>query len=122
VVLFFALVGAENLIHGLGYIRYPWSAPGVMVDYYPGEMNILTGIVFLLVALGIFRFYSWARISAIVILGLWILVMAAVLIGTRTAVIVPVMVISALSLVLLWLFLPPVRARFRVGKSIQKIA
>lgn len=119
VVSLFALVGAENLVHGFAYIRYPWTAPRVTINYYPGETSILTGILFLLVAQGIFRSQTWARVTAIVIAGLCAAVMAVVLVKEPS---VPaVLMIFVFSLILVWLLLPTVRMKFHIGKTVHKV-
>jgi hypothetical protein len=118
VVSFFALVGVLNLLYGVGYVRRPWTTP--QVKYYSGEMTVLEGILFLGVALGIFRFNSRVRIIAIIIAALSLSAYGAV------TVVMPGVAPAVLSLVwllvLVWLFYPTVRAKFVVGKHAQKMA
>ncbi len=115
VVSIFALAGADNVRHGVGYIRRPWTIP---VRYHSGEVAVLEGLLFLAVAFGIFRFDSRARIVAIFIAGLFVLLGGAEMfvapgIGPGGSLLVGL-------LVLVWLLFPTVRAQFVGGSGHQK--
>lgn len=119
IVSLFALAGVSYALHAL---RSAWKLRTITGPYFEQEMSFLVGIVFLLAAVGLYRFDPRARVTAMALAGLNLLGGAAVLFFApgRITAFFTAFWLAVWSFVLLWLFSSPVRAQFVAAKVQSK--
>jgi hypothetical protein len=111
VALMFALAGVSAFLDVMGSA---WHLRTVTGAYFRTELDILEGILFLGVAVGIYRFESRVRIFATILAGLNTLALGIAMI-TAPGILAGVWFLVWL-LVFGWLLSPTVRGQFHFSK------
>jgi hypothetical protein len=113
----FVLAGVSALLDAIGSA---WHLRTVTGPYFHMELDILEGILFLGVAVGVFRFESRVRIFATVLAGLNTLALG-IAVMTAPGILAGVWFLAWM-LVLVWLLSSTARAQFHVGSGSQTTA
>jgi hypothetical protein len=120
--LYFAVSGVAALSRGFAFIvkgvTAPW--PGDRDHIYQGLLALIFGAAYLGVALGLYRLDHRARIFAIVLASLGLVVTVWVSFSGTAVVILSWFALSLF--VLIWLLAPSVRAQFAGAKEQAKAA